>query len=158
MPGRWKRWDAARVSDADAMINQKLLQGLFLIAVSLVFGVGAFNYRIGTLGAAGPGLFPLLVSSLVLLLAIAITTRALLTERVPFRFNVKNVALIMASLIGFALISERVNMIAGIVFLVFCSSFAGTSYSVKRNAFIAVGLVAIAFAMQELLGLQLRLY
>ena len=140
------------------MVNQKLLQGLFLIAVALIFGIGAFNYRIGTLGAAGPGLFPLMVSSMLLLLGLAITIRALLTESVPFGFNVKNVALIMASLVGFALISEWANMTAGIVFLVFCSSLAGTSYSLKRNAYVAIGLLAIAVAMQELLGLQLRLY
>ena len=158
MPARCTGQDAPRVSGPDAMGNQKLLKGLFLIAVSLVFGVGAFGYRIGTLGAAGPGLFPLMVSSLLFLLGLAVTIRALLTEGVPFRFNVKNVALIMASLVGFTLVSEFVNMTAGIVFLVFCSSFAGTSYSVRRNAFIAIGLIAIAVAMQELLGLQLRLY
>ena len=158
MLARCKCRDAARVLGSEAMVNQKLLQGLFLIAVALVFGVGAFNYRIGTPGAAGPGLFPLMVSSLLFLLGLAITIRALLTESVPFGFNVKNVALIMTSLIGFAFISEQVNMTVGIVFLVFCSSLAGTSYSVKRNALISLGLLAIAVAMQELLGVQLRLY
>lgn len=50
------------------------------------------------------------------------------------------------------------NMIAGIVFLVFCSGFAGTSYSWKRNLKIAAVLVAIAFAFQKLLGVSLPLY
>jgi len=49
-------------------------------------------------------------------------------------------------------------MIAGIVFMVFCASFAGTSYSVVRNLIISAGLLAIAFAFQKLLGLQLPLY
>jgi hypothetical protein len=140
------------------MVNRNLLKGLFLTAVSLTFGIGAFNYPIGTLGRAGPGLFPLLVSSMLLVLGLAVTIRALLKEAVPFGFNVKNVALIMASLVGFAVISELVNMTAGIVFLVFCSTLAGTSYSVKRNAFISIGLVLVAVAIQELLGLQLKLY
>ncbi len=49
-------------------------------------------------------------------------------------------------------------MIAGIVFLVFCSGFAGTSYSVVRNVKIAAVLIAVAFAFQKLLGLSLPLY
>lgn len=49
-------------------------------------------------------------------------------------------------------------MIVGIAFMVFCASLAGTSYSVARNLKIAAGLVAVAFAFQKLLGLQLPLY
>ena len=49
-------------------------------------------------------------------------------------------------------------MILGIVFLVFCSTFAGTSYSVVRNIKISIGLIAVAFAFKNLLGLQLPLY
>ena len=57
------------------------------------------------------------------------------------------------------MISEHVNMIAGIVFMVFCASFAGTaSYSVVRNLKIAAGLIAVAFAFQKLLGFNLPLY
>ena len=50
-------------------------------------------------------------------------------------------------------------MIAGIVFMVFFASLAGTSsYSVVRNLKIAAGLVAVAFAFQKLLGFNLPLY
>jgi hypothetical protein len=84
--------------------------------------------------------------------------RSRFVERVPIDFNLKNISLILASLCGFAVISEYINMIVGIVFLVFCASFAGTSYSVMRNIKISIGLVAVAFAFQKLLGLNLPLY
>ena len=42
--------------------------------------------------------------------------------------------------------------------MVFCSTLAGTSYSVMRNVKISAGLIAIAFALQKLLGLNLPLY
>jgi hypothetical protein len=84
--------------------------------------------------------------------------RALLSERTAMTFNPRNIALVLGSLVGFALISEYVNMIAGIVFMVFCASFAGTSYSVVRNLKIAGVLIAVAFAFQKFLGLQLPLY
>ena len=66
-------------------------------------------------------------------------------------FKLKNIAIILASLCGFAVLSEYLNMIVGIVFMVFCASFAGTSsYSVMRNLKISVGLVVVALAFQKL--------
>lgn len=140
------------------MNNRNLVKGIFLVAISLAFGLGSLRYPMGSFARAGPGLFPLLVSSLLFLVGAAVVVRALLSERVPITFNVKNIALILASLCGFALISLHVNMIAGIVFMVFCASLAGTSYSVVRNLKIAGVLIAVAFAFQRFLGLQLPLY
>ncbi len=128
------------------------------MAIALAFGLGALQYRIGHFDRAGPGLFPLLVSCLLLLIGIASVVRSRFIERVSLDFNIKNIAIILASLCGFALISEHVNMIAGIVFMVFCASFAGTSYSVVRNLKVAAGLVAVALAFQKLLGFNLPLY
>jgi hypothetical protein len=74
----------------------------------------------------------------------------------------KNIAIVLASLCGFAVVSAHINMIAGIVFMVFCAAFAGTSpakpYSVVRNIKVSAGLIAVAFAFVRLLGLQLPLY
>jgi len=140
------------------MNNRNLVRGLLLIAISLAFGLQALRYPIGQFARAGPGLFPLLVSSLLLLLGAITVVRSFLSERVALSFNIKNIALILASLCGFALISEHLNMIAGIVFMVFCASLAGTSYSVVRNLKIAGVLIAIALVFQKLLGVQLPLY
>jgi len=49
-------------------------------------------------------------------------------------------------------------MIAGIIFLVFCATVAGTDYSVVRNLKIVGFLIAVALIFQKLLGLQLPLY
>jgi len=140
------------------MNNRNLVRGLLLIAISLAFGLQALRYPIGQFARAGPGLFPLLVSSLLLLLGAITVVRSFLSERVALSFNIKNIALILASLCGFALISEHLNMIAGIIFMVFCASLAGTSYSVVRNLKIAGVLIAIALVFQKLLGVQLPLY
>jgi hypothetical protein len=140
------------------MNNRNLVKGIFLLAIALAFGLGSFRYPMGSLARAGPGLFPLLISSLLLLVAAALVVRALLSERIPIPFNVRNIVLILVSLIGFALISQHLNMIAGITFMVFCAALAGTSYSVMRNLKIAGVLIAVAFAFQKFLGLQLPLY
>jgi hypothetical protein len=140
------------------MNNMNLIKGLVLMGIALVFGLGSLNYTIGQFSRAGPGLFPLMVSCLLFLIGLITVVRSRFVAPVPLSYNMKNIALILLGLCGFALLSEHLNMIAGIVFLVFCSSFAGTSYSVVRNLKISAGLIAVAFAFQHLLGLQLPLF
>src|SRR5215472_16767400 len=140
------------------MNNRNLLKGLLLIAIALAFGLQALHYPIGQFARAGPGLFPLLVSSLLLLLGVTIVVRSFFAERVRPNFNTRNIALVLASLCGFALLSKYRNMTAGIVFMVFCATLAGTDYSVVRNLKIASFLIAVALVFQKLLGLQLPLY
>ena len=140
------------------MNNRNFVKGLFLIAIALAFGVGSFRYNLGHVERAGPGFFPLIVSSLLFLLGAAMVVRSRFMEREAIYFNVKNILIIMASLVGFALLSHYVNMISGIIFLVFVSTLAGTSYSLRRNAIIAASLIGIAFIFVKGLGLQLTIY
>jgi hypothetical protein len=128
------------------------------MAIALLFGLGSLKYTIGEFSRAGPGLFPLLVSSLVFLIGVITVVRARFVKAVPLDYNIKNISFVLLGLCGFAVLSEYLNMIAGILFLVFCSSFAGTSYSVVRNLKISAGLIAIAFVFRHLLGLQLPLF
>ena len=140
------------------MNNMNLVRGLVLMAIALIFGIGALNYSIGQFSRAGPGLFPLMVSCLVFLIGLISVVRSRFVAVVPLSYNLKNIALILLGLCGFALLSKHLNMIAAIVFLVFCSSFAATSYTVVRNLKISAGLIAIAFMFQYGLGMQLPLF
>ncbi|SFC12132.1 Tripartite tricarboxylate transporter TctB family protein [Polaromonas sp. OV174] len=140
------------------MNNRNFVRGLCLIAIALLFGSVALKYSIGELSRSGPGMFPLIVSALLLVVGLLSVVRSHFVDPVPLDYSVKNIALILLSLVGFALISEHINMILGIIFLVFCSTFAGTSYSVVRNIKISIGLIAVAFAFKHLLGLSLPLY
>jgi len=138
--------------------DQNLARGVFLAAIALAFGISALHYDIGTMNRAGPGMFPLMVSGLLLFIAIVTIVRSRFVERIPLAINAKNIALLLGSLCAFALVSKFVNMTLGIVVMVFLSAFAGSaSYSVMRNVKIAAGLVAVAFAFQKLLGLNLPL-
>lgn len=139
------------------MNDQNLVRGLTLMAIALAFGLTSLSYPIGGLSHAGPGLFPLMVSGLLLLIGVVTVVRSRFVERVALDFRFKNIGIILGSLCGFVVISKLLDMVAGIVFLVFCASLAATSYSVVRCVKIAAGLVAIAFAFQKLLGLNLPL-
>jgi len=140
------------------MNDRNLVRGLFLMTISLVFGLGSLRYSIGQFSNPGPGLFPLLVSCLLFLIGLLTVVRSRFIKPVHLDFNLKNIALILLSLCGFAVISEHLNMIAGIAFMVFCASLAGTSYSVVRNLKVTAGLIAIGLALQKLLGLDLPLF
>lgn len=138
--------------------NRNFMRGMVLMAIALLFGIVATRYSIGDLSRSGPGLFPLMVSGFLFVIGLVTAVRAHFVEPVVLSYNVRNIALILLSLVGFALISEHINMILGIVFLVFCSTLAGTSYSVFRNIKITIGLIAVAFAFKNFLGLNLPLY
>ena len=115
------------------MNDKNLVRGLFLIAISLAFGLASLRYPIGEFSRAGPGLFPLLVSSLLFLIGLITAVRSHFDERVPLDFNLKNIGIILVSLCGFALLSEYINMIVGIVFMVFFASMAGSTHSIVRS-------------------------
>ncbi|WP_457337575.1 tripartite tricarboxylate transporter TctB family protein [Rhizobacter sp. P5_C2] len=141
------------------MIDRNLARGLFLAAIALAFGLGALRYPIGDFARAGAGLFPLMVSVLLLLIALATLVRSRVVTGPRFEFNPVNIALLLSALCAFALVSRVLDMTAGIVAMVFISGFAGTAkYSIVRNLKVSVGLFLVALAFQKLLGLSLNLY
>lgn len=141
------------------MNDRNLVRGLLLAVIALGFGLGALRYRIGNFAHAGPGLFPLLVSGLLLIVAIATIVRSRFVKPVPLGFHPKNIALLLLALCSFALVTQWLhNMIAGTVVLVFIAGLAASGASWQRSLKIAAVLVAIAFVFQRLLGLNLPLY
>jgi len=139
------------------MKNMNLLRGVFLTLIALVFGLTSMSYKIGDFSRAGPALFPLMMSGMLLLIGIAAIIRSQFVPPEPVDYQFKNIALILLSLVGFALISEHVNMILGIFFLVFCSSYAGQTQSPIRSLKIVAGLVGVALAFKYGLHLNLPL-
>jgi len=99
-----------------------------------------------------------MVSSFLFCIGLITVVRSHFDAPVPLNYNVKNITLVLLSLCGFVLASHYINMIVGIIFMVFCATFAGTSYSVVRNIKISAGLIAVAFAFKNFLGLNLPLY
>lgn len=140
------------------MPSQSLARGLFLALVAAFFAGTALTYRVGDFSRAGPGLFPLIVGGLLMVLAILTLVQSRLEASPPFQFNLKNIALIMGALIGFVLISKHLSMLVAVAFLVCVASFAGTNVSWRRNVTTSIGLMLIAYAFQRFLGLNLRLF
>jgi hypothetical protein len=138
--------------------NLNLARGLCIILVSLAFGIAALRYPIGDFSRAGPGLFPLFIGTILFFIGVLTLVRSWFVKPEPIEHNVKNIALVLLGLCGFAAISHYLNMIVGIIFLVFVVTFGGTNYSVARNIKIAAALIAVAFVFRNALGLNLPLF
>src|SRR4051794_29338035 len=123
------------------MKDQNLARGLFLVAISLAFGLSSMNYPMGDFARAGPGLFPAAVSALLFLIGLITVIRSYYVERVALDLHVRNIAIVIGSLCAFAVMTLLVNMIVGIVAMVFLATLAGTDYSWKRNTKICIGLI-----------------
>jgi Tripartite tricarboxylate transporter TctB family len=139
------------------MPKQNLSRGVVLAAIALAFGLYALRLPIGEFSQVGPGLFPLLVSGFLLVLALLIIAQSFYADAPPLHFNFKNIGVVTVSLTGFVVLSKFVNLLAGIVWLVFVAGLAAKSYSWMRNIQITVALALIALAFQKLLGFNLKL-
>lgn len=140
------------------MIDRTLARGLFLGAIALAFGVTAARYQIGSFNHAGPGLFPLMMSGALGLIALLTIVRSRFEPAEPLELRVRNIGLLLLSLSAFAGVSLWVNMTAGIVSMVFIAALAGKTYSWSRNLKVSLGLVLVAVAFRQGLGLNLPLY
>jgi len=140
------------------MNDRTLARGLFLMAIALIFGLSSLKYQMGDFSRAGPGLFPAMVSTILGFIALAIIIGSFFREPIRMELHVKNILIILGSLGGFAVISMFLNMIAGIIFMVFFATLAGTTYSWWRNVKISFGLCLMALFLVKLLGMNLPLY
>jgi hypothetical protein len=139
-------------------MNRNLARGLAFMAVALFFGVQALGYRVGDLAHAGPGFFPLMLSAVVGLIGLALVIRSRLEQGEALNLQLKNIAIVSGSLVGFAVLAELVGALAGVVFLVFFSALAAETYDWKRNVKIALGLMLVTYLFSAVLGVSLRLY
>lgn len=139
------------------MINQNLARGVLLALIALFFLVQAPGLKIGTLSRPAPGLFPFMVAGLLLAISLIMILRAIVTPAVKLDFRVRNIALIGGGLVAFALVSEYVNMVAGIAVMATMASAASPDFSVRRTAVIIAALIGIAFAMSKGIGVNLPL-
>ncbi|MBC9878635.1 tripartite tricarboxylate transporter TctB family protein [Bradyrhizobium sp. INPA01-394B] len=139
-------------------INRDLVKGLSLLAIALFFGLQANSYPLGTLGRAGPGMFPLVVSALLFLVGSAIVVRTRIVRGDRLEFKARNIALVAAGLLSFVLLSGYVNMLVGLTVMVLISSYAASDFKLSRALALSAVLACVALAMKLGLGLQLPLY
>jgi putative tricarboxylic transport membrane protein len=142
--------------------------GLFLIAVALVFGVGATQYNFGTLFRMGAGFFPLVISALLGAIGLVLAVSGLRgSSRVDsnsgsgeegFEFSPRSVAAVLGSLLVFGFALERVGLIVSAFLLVAIAALAEKQSSIVRTLVLAASLAAMAVLIFiEGLGINIAL-
>ncbi len=72
------------------MNNTNLIRGLFLLAIALIFGVASSMHSLGSVNRPGPGLFPLIVSGMLGVVALVTIIRAYFVPAVNMTYNFKS--------------------------------------------------------------------
>lgn len=142
-------------------ITKDLVSGLIFLAVGVFVVVEAAGYEMGTLLRMGPGYYPVLVGSLIVLVGIVLTLKGVMqgAEELP-SFSVRPLFFLMSAIVAFALTLERAGLIVATLLLVLIGRMASQRpIGWTGTAALCVALVATAvFIFWYLLELPMKLW
>ncbi|MCQ0986046.1 tripartite tricarboxylate transporter TctB family protein [Jiella marina] len=139
--------------------DRDLLSGLLFLAIGGAFALGALDLSIGTTRRMGPGYFPLMIGSLLVLIGVALIVKSVIHRRpVPLeRLYFRPVAGLTLSICTFALLIERVGLVLTCIATVLVAGLASSETKWTENALIAVAMAVFAvLVFKLLLGLPFR--
>jgi len=130
-----------------------VVTGLFFIVYVLV------DLPIGSANRMGPGYFPIALSAILILLGAGIILKAedrgIAAAYVPW----KAVALISLALAIFALTVRGLGMVASVALLVFISTFASRTTTLKRALMATIGITLFCILVFHYgLGLNIQMF
>jgi|SRR5215204_637302 hypothetical protein len=134
--------------------------GLFFIAVALGFILLARHYGTGNMHRMGPGLFPILVSTLLALLGLIIAVRSFAIDGPPVpRFHARPIIISLAAIALFGVALAHLGLMAAVAVLVLVGALA----SRESRPLETIGLVVVLIAFSSvvfvwLLGLPIPLW
>ena len=119
--------------------------GVIYLAAALFGLIVGSDYPMGRAGQMGPGYFPIILSSLLLVFGIATLARAFIVpgEQVT-KFALKPALLIVGSVVLFGLLVERAGFIIAMFASILMSASASREFRFEWSA--ALGLIAFIAA------------
>ncbi|MDF2114325.1 tripartite tricarboxylate transporter TctB family protein [Roseiarcaceae bacterium H3SJ34-1] len=119
--------------------------GLFFTAVGMFFVAVASGYRLGDMHRLGPGMFPVLVGSLMALLGFFLAGRSLVMDGEPVaRLHRRSVGIGLLSVVAFGIALRPLGLVPSIVILVLVSSFAGKDVRIIETIVLALVLALLS--------------
>jgi hypothetical protein len=138
--------------------RKDLLAGGIFVVFGLAFAITSATYEVGTALRMGPGFFPLVLGSLLVLLGIVIAVKGFVAGEgddlgpVPW----KAAALLVAALLFFGFTVQGLGLVPALFVTVFLSALAGHRARVIPAVVIAGCLTALSVLIFVIV-LQLRL-
>ncbi|ULJ75720.1 tripartite tricarboxylate transporter TctB family protein [Rhizobium gallicum] len=135
--------------------------GAIYLALGLVGFIVARDYSFGTAGRMGPGYFPTVISSLLIVFGIATIGKGLLRDGQPLgSINWKGLTLVTFSVCAFGFLLEAAGLVAALLVLILICAAASERFRFDIRAVVGVvALVVFCVAVfVEGLGLPMPIF
>ena len=128
---------------------QNLIGGFLAVALGLFALIMASSYPMGSLLRMGPGFFPCIIASLIVLLGFALMVSGFRMQPQLSSVTVqwRSVLAIGSGILLFALLLERVGLIPATLVLVLVSSLAEPRWRPARAATLALAMTALVYVI-----------
>ena len=140
--------------------QRDFVSGLMFVLVGAGFAIGATNYSMGTSARPGAGYFPLMLSVIMAILGAIVLFKSLTIES-PTGDPIGSIAfkpllIIVAAIVVFGLLLERLGMIITVPLLIIVASMAGDEFKL-RGVLVSVVILTIGCWLVFILGLKLTI-
>ena len=138
--------------------RKDLLAGGTFVGFGLAFAITSSTYEVGTAARMGPGYFPLVLGSLLVVLGVLIAVKAFVAAdgaeigSVPW----KALALLVVAFLFFGFTVRGLGLVPALFVTVFLAAMAGHRAKVVPAVVIAASLTALSVLI-FVIALQLRL-
>jgi uncharacterized protein YybS (DUF2232 family) len=136
--------------------RQDIIGGLALTALGVFAAVHAQTYDFGSLNRMGPGYFPVALGVILALLGLLIAIPAFRRRGQPIQVEWKTFALVMGSIVAFALTLKLLGLVLATALAVIISSLADHETRWKGRLVLAAGVSAVTYVVFSL-GLSMVL-
>lgn len=134
--------------------------GLLFIAIGLLFLVGSTNYTMGTASSMGPGYFPAMLSSFLIILGIINVVRSCLfkiTDKVG-KLAFRPLVFVLLANIVFGIMLTWSGLVPAIISLTVIASFANKGYRLREIILLALVLASLSSVVfVGILGMPVKL-
>ena len=134
--------------------------GMMFLVVGITFAIGASNYSLGTSARPGPGYFPLMLSVIMAILGAIVLFKSLTIESSngdPIgSIAFKPLLIIVAAIVVFGLLLERLGMVVTVPILIIMASMAGDEFK-WRGVLVSVVVLTVGCWLVFILGLKLTI-
>lgn len=124
---------------------QDVVGGLAVTALGIFAAIYAQKYEFGDLNRMGPGYFPVALGVVLALLGLLIAVPAFIRKGDPIVVKWKTFALVLGSIVAFALTLKVLGLILATALSVMISSLADNETRWKGRILLAVGVAAITY-------------
>ena len=124
---------------------QDIVGGLAVTALGIFAAIYAQKYEFGDLNRMGPGYFPVALGVVLTLLGLLIAIPAFMRKGEPIVVKWKTFALVLGSIVAFALTLKVLGLILATALSVMISSLADNETRWKGRILLAVGVAVVTY-------------